>query len=487
MQLKRFNAPDMRTALKSIKEELGADAVIMSNTSTDEGVEIVAGIDDSAVKQTPAKGSSPGKGQNPKNSSPKSRTLAEDEVSISGRGSETLKEALKESHKKVDGQGTSSKPEGSTFAKSLIEILERQKSAAGAVAGSEGSPASEGKAQPKKREKPPLPISRQEDLKKLFTPSKEQLERERELEKTGMASFEDEGSVNDLGGLKDEVRALRHLLQFELAGLIKESRAREEPVRAMTLALLEGAGFESEVAEDLIPSLGEDISLQKALEQVSANLMANLRIGEDEIVKGGGVISLIGPSGVGKTTTIAKLAARFVMRYGADNVALVTSDHFRIGAVEQIKTYGRIMGCETCTLKSLDLLGDLLKSLKDKSLVLLDTAGMGLKDERFGVQVAQLKDQSSLGLKNYLVLPATSRRQVLDKAWCYFNEIPLAGLILTKVDESDSLGDALSLCLKRNLTLSYITVGQKVPEDINVPDPKSLVELAFRVLDRDDF
>ena len=129
------------------------------------------------------------------------------------------------------------------------------------------------------------------------------------------------------------------------------------------------------------------------------------------------------------------------MKYGPDRVALVTADHYRIGAVEQVKTYGRIMGCSAFAIKNLDELPQMLYSLKDKSLVLVDTVGVGLHDESFGTPLAQLKGQSKLKLKHSLVLPATAQRRVLEQAYEHFSSIGLKGLILTKVDESQSLSD----------------------------------------------
>lgn len=196
-------------------------------------------------------------------------------------------------------------------------------------------------------------------------------------------------------------------------------------------------------------------------------------------------MTLIGPAGVGKTTTLAKLAARFVMKYGPDRVALITADHYRIGAVEQVKTYGRIMGCSTFAIKKLDELPEMLYTLRDKSLVLVDTVGVGLHDERFGTQLAQLKQQEKLKLKHYLVLPATAQRRVLEQAYEHFSSIGVKGLILTKVDESESLADALSLCIKQNLTLSYVTNGQRVPEDLSIPEARALAIKALSSVEND--
>ena len=158
----------------------------------------------------------------------------------------------------------------------------------------------------------------------------------------------------------------------------------------------------------LSDKIDSDASFNFAWRQLASIVEDKLQVGNDEIVSQGGIVTLIGPAGVGKTTTLAKLAARFVMKFGPDRVALVTADHYRIGAVEQVKTYGRIMGCSTFAIKSLDELPQMLYTLKDKSLVLVDTVGVGLKDERFGTQLAQLKQQAKLKLKHYLVLPATA-------------------------------------------------------------------------------
>ena len=207
---------------------------------------------------------------------------------------------------------------------------------------------------------------------------------------------------------------------------------------------------------------------------LEGELERRIKVGHDEIVKEGGIAALIGPAGVGKTTTLAKLAARFVMSYGTERVAIVTADHYRIGAVEQVRTYGRIMGCAAFAVTSLNELPEMLYKLRDKSLILVDTAGVGLKDERFNTQFAQLKQSSKLRMRHYLVLPATAQRRVLEQAYQHFSGIGLDGLMLTKVDESDNLGDALSLCLEHELRLCYLATGQRVPEDLSVPEARAL-------------
>ena len=253
-------------------------------------------------------------------------------------------------------------------------------------------------------------------------------------------SKESESEKTEIEQLRHDVDSIRRLLQFELAGLMSDTKKREEPVRAMIYELLLSSGFDKSISNELSESIDSDASFNFAWRQLAQNLERRIKTGSDEIVTDGGIVTLIGPAGVGKTTTIAKLAARFVMKYGADRVALITADHYRIGAVEQV---------------------------------------------RFESQVNALKKQSRLKMKHYLVLPATAQRKVLEHAYEHFSNIGLKGIILTKIDESESLADALSLCIKQKLMLSYVTDGQRVPEDLEVPDARALALKALSSVESD--
>ena len=475
MKLKRFVAKDMRQALAKIKEELGAEAVIMSNKRIEGGVEIIAGVEETITPHsTPIEPSTPNTitSKAAKDNGPLSRMLKEDEVTL---GQANAK--LKASQTSVGGQ----KAQG--FAKSLLEILERQQQVQSKQASTNTTP----KSAPNKKA-PPAPLSEQTGLKDLFLNEEEKKQALKVENSHGISSYESKESAKDkseLSKMRQEVDSIRKLLQFELAGLMADSKKREEPVKAMVYELLLGSGFDKKVALALSDKIDSDASFNFAWRQLASIVEDKLQVGNDEIVSQGGIVTLIGPAGVGKTTTLAKLAARFVMKFGPDRVALVTADHYRIGAVEQVKTYGRIMGCSTFAIKSLDELPQMLYTLKDKSLVLVDTVGVGLKDERFGTQLAQLKQQAKLKLKHYLVLPATAQRRVLEQAYEHFSSLGVQGLILTKVDESESIADALSLCLSKELTLSYVTDGQRVPEDLQIPNARNLALKALSAVEND--
>ncbi len=487
MKLKRFTAPDMRQALAKIRAELGADAVIMSNQKTSEGIEIIAGIEE------------PQKDPNLLD------RLKDDEVSLSLNNKTT--------EKKIGGE------KASGFAQSLIEILERQSklkqkentinslSSVKDVVKKLPEPSLEEEeeifrdkalserkegAQVKERKaRAPKPLSCQDDFSSIFK-SKEQKESIKEIseKKHGISSYKDDSldkgdETLELKRMKDELYSIRKLLQFELAGLLSDNRSRKEPVRAMTYELLKGAGLSDKLSQSLSQKIDADASFNFAWRQLSEIISDKLQVGQDEIINEGGIVTLVGPAGVGKTTTLAKLAARFVMKYGPEQLAIVTADHYRIGAVEQIKTYGRIMGCTALAVKSYAEIPKLLLTLGDKSLVLIDTVGVGLNDERFGTQLAQLKQQSQLKMRHYLVLPATAQRRVLEQVYSHFSDISLTGLILTKIDESLSLGDALSVCLERDLCLSYVACGQRVPEDLKVPSVREMTTNLLSSIEND--
>jgi len=199
-----------------------------------------------------------------------------------------------------------------------------------------------------------------------------------------------------------------------------------------------------------------------------------------DFLEQGGVIALIGATGVGKTTTIAKLAARYALRHGSERVAMVTTDGYRIAAHEQLRTYGRILDIPVRIANTHDELVEALKMLSDRDLVLVDTAGMSQRDIRLTEQF-QLIKQSSPSIKTYLVLSTTTHRAGLREIAKAFGEVKLDGCILTKLDETTSLGGALSTVMENDLPVSYVSDGQRVPEDIHIARGHSLINQAVRI------
>lgn len=188
-------------------------------------------------------------------------------------------------------------------------------------------------------------------------------------------------------------------------------------------------------------------------------------------------ISLIGATGVGKTTTIAKLAAQAMTETGA-RVALLTIDTYRIAAVEQLKVYGEIMGVPVDVVFSPEQLQESFRRHRDKDLILIDTAGRSPKDaERIDELNSFLGAHS--GVENCLVLAAPTADSLQHKSYEAFSKLPISRLIFTKLDEADQCGSLINLPLKTNLPIGCLTNGQKVPEDLLPADPQLVAELVM--------
>ena len=277
----------------------------------------------------------------------------------------------------------------------------------------------------------------------------------------------------------DEIRSLRKMVERHLAGFAWGEEARSEPVKTEVLRQLLDAGFSPALARQLLANLPRELNAAQALSWVKlAADRALLTIGnEDDIVDRGGVYALVGPTGVGKTTTVAKLAARCVLRHGAGKVALITTDGYRIGAHEQLRIYGRILGVTVYLVKDAEELQQTLLSLQHKHMVLVDTMGMSQRDQMLGEQIAMFGHS---GVKRLLLLAATGRGDTLDDVVRAYGGPDLAGCILSKVDEAASLATALDVVIRHRLPLHYVSNGQRVPEDLHLPNRTYLLHRAFK-------
>jgi flagellar biosynthesis protein FlhF len=217
---------------------------------------------------------------------------------------------------------------------------------------------------------------------------------------------------------------------------------------------------------------------KKAWEALLEMVQSQLYTTNNEILRQGGVFALVGPTGVGKTTTVAKLAALGAQKFGADKVALITTDTYRIGAYEQLATYGRIIGCPVKQVKDANELAEVLYHLRGKRLVLVDTAGMSQRDLRLTEQLNTLMRNVRVDIRSYLVLSATAQMGVLQETVKHFKKVQLSGCIFTKLDECLSLGEIISIAIQNRLPIGYLTNGQRVPEDIRVANAEKLVKKA---------
>lgn len=431
MNVRKFVAATARDALRKVKETLGPDAIILSNRGTPGGVEIMAvAARDMAII-----------------------------VPAAGR----------------DVPAPAPAPRDEDYTVSLS-------SQAAPLAAPSPPPAL--KAAPKPlvppAPRPATPVRPPSAAQATPPPASSRPSPQVETRRAAPAAPEKE-SAPVPGEVMDEIRALRKIVEQHLAGFAWGEVSRSAPVKTEALRQMLDAGFSPQFARELLAELPQDLDGSQALAWMKGAADRSLLTinTEHDVVDRGGVYALVGPTGVGKTTTTAKLAARCVLRHGASKVALITTDGYRIGAHEQLRIYGRILGVSVHLVKDASDLRQTLQDLQHKHMVLIDTMGMSQRDRLVGEQMAMFGE---CNVKRLLLLSATGRGDTLDDVVRAYNGPDLAGCILSKVDEAASLATSLDVIMRNGLRLHYVANGQRVPEDLHLPNRAYLLHRAFKDL-----
>lgn len=284
-----------------------------------------------------------------------------------------------------------------------------------------------------------------------------------------------------LARIQDELKGLRDIMEAPMMQFAWGEVGRVKPLYASLLKQLMMLGICPQLCERISNRVANK-GLHKHNWLEALKLLSSLvPVARGDLLEQGGVVSLIGPTGVGKTTSIAKLAARFALRHGRRSVALVTTDSYRIGAHEQLRTYGRILGVPVQVASDSDELTHVLEHSGQHKLTLIDTAGVSHRDMRLAEQLSTLKVDGS-PIKNYLVLSATGQRHLQDDVIRAFAPAGLQGCILTKIDEAASLGEILSVLIQHKLPIAYVSDGQKVPDNLHKARGKLLVREAVKLM-----
>lgn len=414
MKVKRFFAPDMRQAMKLVREEFGADAAILSNNKVAGGVEIVTAVDyDTEILSQPDSG----------------RSLPEGDALT-----ESLADALSKARDVIDGAGSG-------------------------VSGREG-------------------------IQEAFQPRSNGADYRQAESLVGSLDAKPRSHRSEDAAVKamqSEIQGLRELLREQMKDAVSERKPVEALLHKRLIRLGISERFTDRVIEALDLEAGAEFS--SAWDHAVDRIRSGILTTGTDVVEQGGVVALLGPAGVGKTTTIGKLAARYVLKYGPDSLALVTMDSYRVAAYEQLRTYGRILGVPVRVVDGKNTLDATLKSLKSKALVLVDTAGLSSQDPNFNKQFS-LIDGASVRVRRYLALSATSQQQVLQSVYDAYQRIGLNGCIVTKLDEASSAGEVLSLIADNRLPLAYIASGQRIPDDLKVGDSGFMVRKALDLLEK---
>ncbi|WP_300632431.1 flagellar biosynthesis protein FlhF [Pseudomonas sp.] len=288
-----------------------------------------------------------------------------------------------------------------------------------------------------------------------------------------------------LDSMRFELNGLRELLEVQLGSLAWTQLQGSKPQQANLWRRLQRIGLSGPLSRDLLALTAEVEEPRQAWRMLLAHLARMIATPEIEPLEEGGVIAMVGPAGMGKTTTLAKLAARYVLKYGASNIALVSMDSYRIGAQEQLRTLGRILNVPVTHVDPGQSLANALDPLLRKRVVLIDTAGLQASDPALRMQLESLAGRG-IKSKNYLVLATTSQKQVLTAAYHSYKRCGLAGCILTKLDETASLGEVLSLAISHELPVAYLTDGPRIPDDLHLPRRHQLVSRAVSVQMQDE-
>lgn len=394
MKVKRYLASTSREALRQVKEELGDDAVILSNRKTRDGVEIMA--------------------------------LADSDMS---------------------NLVQSPPPAPSPISPGIGQYEQHQA------------------------------FNSAESYAKLMSLDNDPVEMPRASENTISASM-----ARDIIA---EIQAMKSTLEDQLATVAWGSFTQRKPEKAKLLRTMLDSGFSPLLSRRLVDKLQVDADYEQSLKQAMSALAFNLRTAaSDEMVEKGGVYALVGPTGVGKTTTTAKLAARCVIRHGADKVALLTTDSYRIGGHEQLRIYGQLLGIPVRTIKDTEDLQLTLSELRNKHMVLIDTVGMSQRDQMVVQQINMLSN-CGMDVKRMLIMSAASNGKTLDEVISAYQKNGIHGCVITKADEAASLGVALDVVIRRKLILHYVANGQKVPEDIHAANPRYLLHRIFKASTND--
>ncbi len=284
--------------------------------------------------------------------------------------------------------------------------------------------------------------------------------------------------------LMRELSSMKSMLQDQIAGLAWRDMSERRPLAVKLWRELVEAGFSASLARTVADKLPDDHNEAQSRKWVSDVLSRNLKCVDParDMVEAGGIYALVGPTGVGKTTTTAKLAARCVVKYGAQSLGLITTDSYRIGAFDQLSIYGKILGVPVHSAQSYAELEATISTMSGKRMVLIDTTGMGQRDNRVSEQINLLDNPS---IRRVLLLNAAAQAETLeDVARAYQGKAagarPLAGAILTKIDEAAKLGPVLDVVARHSLEILAVTNGQRVPEDLHQAAGNALVHRALK-------
>ena len=412
MNIRRFFGKNAREALAQVKQALGDDAIIIANRSVNGGTEIMAMLE-ADVATTPGQASTDTSMDN-------SRSLL-DFVTAKDQPRQAAPQAM---------------PTPATPA---------AKQSAEEAAANESA---------------------------IMDMLKQHSEQQEQAYQVATQTLEDK-----MMGMMQEMRQMRSHFETQMSAMTWQHHLQHSPAKSKVLSTLLSASFSAALSRQIAEKMPNHIDVNKAPMWAKEVISRNLHTLDDEdaLLDRGGIYALVGPTGVGKTTTTAKLAARYVMKHGTQNLGLITTDSYRIGGYEQLRIYGKILGVMVHAVKDEEDLKIALNELKNKHMILVDTVGVSQRDQAVTEQLSMLSRAES-PIQKLLCLNATSTGDTLTDVMRSYKKHDIAGCIVTKLDEAAAIGNVLDVLIRERMRLFYTTSGQRVPEDIELADKQALVE-----------
>ena len=495
MKIVRHTARDMRQALRGVREQLGEDAVILSSRRVAGGVEVTAAVDFDT-------------------SSPNARAMAEAATAapvLAPASQETPPAAI------VATLAPTPTPAPRVAAAPAPRVAAAPAPRVAAAPAQTAAPVAQVAAAPARpfahiladeAAKTDLPLYRGEEP----APAVEQASAHdaavtaprdasvtahdatvtmphdatvTEVETACLAPFgrSDESpadtSAAATSSMGTELKTLRRILETQLAQLAWNDLTRRAPIHTEILRELSEIGINQEISEYIVKQLPNDVDLTFARRFAIAGLSQYLLVTGDRWLDTGGRLAFVGATGVGKTTTLAKVAVRWVLRHGSRDIALVGADSVRIGAQDQLQALGQLLGVPVYLPDQLGSLPNLL-SRSNERLILIDTPGAGSRDPQLSQRLSVLAEPA-MKVETTIVLSANTQAGALEDTVARFGAAKPASCVLTKIDEAASLGGLLSVLIQARLPVSYLSEGQRVPEDLRPARALELVSAAVRL------
>lgn len=478
MNVKRFVADSMQSALRDISRDLGADAVIISSKKVSDGIEVVAAVNyqpgdeqrqAAEMEQQVALQRELDQAKKLKEqvSSPTAKTPM-DEYTFGRPARRSATESLA-------SRGDAELLQQASRSQQALADHQRLQSQAVAQSSPSHNASAKGQWQGQPLVDPEFPPRTLHQPRAQAQSSLDALE-EIPLSQNGADPEESQHYQTRLVEMQDELRELKNWMVSH-QGSAWDTQRPLTWRQSQLWQRCQDMGIDASWADQIASQIDDKMSMADGWAQVLKIIADDLPLAPAGIMERGGRFALVGPTGAGKTTTVGKLAAQFCMRHGPNSVAFITLDNYRVAAHDQLRAFAKILGVDLHTVCNPAEYQQALKNTAKKRLVLVDSAGLASQDPNFVEQLSMLK-QSGSQLQKLLVLPLTSQARCLQENYEQFQSAGLTGCVFTKLDECFSLGPGMSIAALAKLPLTLVTDGPHIPDDIHYPDARRLVNLA---------